>query len=215
MSGAYTRITRHPRVHVREKTKIIFQYTLMVIAAAIAGWLLPRFFGDALWQKASQAITAHFSLPFSALEGIGVILQRVYSYFKPTLLCIILVAVFSFSSLSCLVTDCVLIYLGMRVGCSLSVLSSLAKGATIVSSPPGTVCRFLFVVFQLLLVVIFWLYSLRAAKYSYELRVYSKEGRALLPKKAVGALLLYTTLYTIMLFLLHALYGYSIYLVSK
>ena len=98
MSGAYTRITRHPRVHVREKTKIIFQYTLMVIAAAIAGWLLPRFFGDALWQKASQAITAHFSLPFSACEGIidaGKLLLR-YSLFQ--YICAIIILVASFTS---------------------------------------------------------------------------------------------------------------------
>lgn len=210
MSGAYTGITRRPPILVREKTKIIFQYSLMLSASIVAGWILPRFFGESLWQYANQAITAHFSLPFSNLEGVSAILKITYSYFLPMLACVALIAVFSFSSLSCLVTDGVLIYLGMRTGCSLSVLVSLLKQASL-----DILALFLFVLFHLLLLSLFWIYSIQAAKYSYQLRVYSKDGRALFPKRVVGALLLHTVLCAAALFLLHLLYEYSIYLVSK
>ncbi len=215
MNGANTIFSRRPYFHERERLKIIFQYTLMVVASCVAGWILPRFFGEALWQDIGKAVSKHFDHPFSALDGIGAVVHTVYSYFKPTLVCIGIVAIFSFSSLSCLVSDGILVYLGIRVGCALSILISIFQESSPIPYRPSSLCVFFFILFHLLWLVFFWLYSIQAAKYSYQLRMYSKEGRAIFPKKAVGALAISTLLCAISLFLLHLLYGFSIYLVSK
>jgi len=215
MNGANTIYSRRPYVHERERLKIVFQYTLMVVASFVAGWILPRFFGDALWQDIGKTLSTHFDVPFSALDGGRAIMSAVFSYVKPTLVCIGIVAVFSFSSLSCLVSDIVLVYLGMRAGCTLSILTSALKEDPKISYRPSSLCVFFFVLFTLLVIVIFWFYSIQAAKSSYQLRRYSKEGRAIFSKKAVGILAFHTLWCTVLLFLLHLLYAFSIYFVSK
>ena len=55
----------------------------------------------------------------------------------------------------------------------------------------------------------------KMAKLSYRMRIYSVQGRTLFHPKTVMEWLLKTLLCILGLFILHLLYGYSIYLVSK
>ena len=215
MNGTYTIFQKRASSYEREYFKIIFQYTLMLVASGIAGWILPRFFGEELWTVAQRAVSSHFSLPFSELFGPRAIFHAIFIFFKPCLICIGMVAIFSFSSLNCLISDGVLIYLGMRTGCAFSVLYTVSRGIVPNSYQTSPLCVFLFVLFKLLLIFFFAVYAIQAAKHSYRMRIYSKEGRALFPKKTILALLWHTILCVATLFLLHLLYGYAIYLVSK
>ncbi len=207
MNGSNTRNGLRPHAWEREQIKIIFQYSLMLLAALVAGWLLPRFFSESVWQKAYQMVDFHFS-PTDSHQ----IWKTVYVFAKPTLFCIAAVFVFSFSSLNCLVTDGVLVYLGARTGCALSVLYTMFQNVT---SPPSAFDCFLFVLFRLLVLAIFFVFSVHMAKYSYRLRIYSQEGRTLFHPQTVLGLIVHTVLCGAMCFALHFLYGYSMYLVSK
>ncbi len=215
MNGGYATPAKRAHAWEREQTKIIFQYGLMTIASWVAGWLLPRFLGEGLWQSAENAIATHFALPFSAMTNAKELLYAVYAFFLPTLLCISIVGIFSFSSLNCLVSDGVLVYLGMRTGCTVSLLYSFFRSSTALSYRLDSLQWFLFILFKLLVLTVFFVYAVRMAKYSYRLRIYSQEGRTLFHPQTVGALLLQFALCTLVLFLLHLLYGCSIYLVSK
>ena len=187
----------------------------MLVASAVAGWILPRFFGDKIWQTVQTSLSSHFESPFSNLESWDTILHAGFSFFKPSLVCIGVVAVFSFSSLNCLITDGILIYLGMRTGCALSVLHCFSREITPVFYHPNSLACFVFVLFQLLFIVFFTVYAIEMAKISYRMRIYSVQGRTLFHPKTVMEWLLKTLLCILGLFIFHVLYGYSIYLVSK
>ena len=211
----YTTSSKRTRAWDREQIKIIFQYAVMLVASWVAGWLLPHFFSETLWQMARETISTHFELPFSSLTNLHEVLLAVYGFFKPTLICIGLVGIFSFSSLNCLATDCVLVYLGMRTGCTVSVLYAFSQDTAPLSYHTGAFRLFVFILFKLLVLVFFAVYAVRTAKLSYRLRVYSQEGRTLFHPQTVWALLLQIALCALFLFALHLLYGYSICLVSK
>lgn len=212
MNGSYTSSVSSSYIWERERRKIVFQYALMLLASWIAGWILPRFLSNTLWQQAQASVSTHF---MPSLASGKALFQTAYSFFIPTFLCIIVVALFSFSVLNCLVTDGVLIYLGMRTGCTVSILYSLFRGIPSLSYRPSLLGIFIFVLFKLLLLLIFASYAIRMAKYAYRLRIYSKVGRTLFHPNTVGALICHFTICTVVLFLLHLLYIYSIYFASK
>ena len=207
MTGSYISFARE-----REYRKIVFQYGLMLLASLVAGWLLPRLLSDALWERALASISAHFT---PSLKGGKVLFHTVFSFFWPTFLCIITVAVFSFSSLNCLITDGVLVYLGMRTGCTVSMLYSLFRTTASLSYRPSLLLLFVFVLFKLVLLFIFTSYAVRMAQYAYRLRTYSEEGRTLFHPRTVGALILHFSLCSFVTFLLHFLYVCTIDFVSK
>ena len=205
MNGSYTRNDFHPSTRHREQIKIIFQYSLMLLAALVAGWILPRFFPETLWQESYQAVIFHFSPTASKIT----LIQTAYTFAKPILICIAAIFVFAFSSLNCLITDGILVYLGARIGCSLSVLYAMLRSTT-TDAPSASDC-FLFVLFRLLLVAFFLSFAIRMASYSYRLRIYSREGRTLFEPKTVWALILHTLLGAAICLGLHVLYGYFLY----
>lgn len=196
-----------------EQIKIGFQYILMLTAALVLGWLLPRFFSDSFLEAAQSGVYRHFALPFSSFADIGNVLRALLRFFAPTGIALVIVFLFSFSSLSCLVTDGVLIYLGMRTGCTLSVLWRL-RGASVESFHLGNIHLFVFSFFKFLILFIFLLYAFYMARYAYQLRKYSQSGRTLFPPKTVAALIVCMFAAGGMLFVLHAIYGYLIYLLS-
>lgn len=215
MNRAYTAFSKRSLPWEREQLKIMFQYALMLVAASIAGWILPRFLSDGVWQSAQTAIASHFDAPFVELNSTRQAVSKVFSFFCPTLVCVGMVGIFSFSSLSCLISDGVLVYLGMRTGCTVSMLFAMSNGSTPFPYRPEPVCVFLFILFKLLLLFFFFIYAVQAAKQAYQMRRYSKEGRTVFEPQTVGILLLQTLLCVAVLFLLHLLYAYSIYFVSK
>ena len=199
----------------REQMKIVFQYALMLIASWVLGWILPRFLGDSLWQEAERAISTHFTLPFAELKSLKELLAVTYRFCLPVLICTAIVCIFSFSSLSCLVTDGVLVYLGARTGCTVSMLYTFSRSTPSLSYQAPPLTFFLFLLCKLLLLVFFFIYSVRMAKYAYRLRFYSQEGRTLFHPHTVWSLLAQTLLCMLVMFMIHLLYGCSIYLVSK
>ena len=204
MNGFYTAPVRTSYLWEREQRKIVFQYGLMLLASFVAGWILPRLLTEALWQQAQTSIATHFTPSPTSGKAL---FQTAYSFFVPTFLCIIAVAVFSFSSLNCLVTDGVLIYLGMRTGCTVSMLYALLQGSPSLSYRPPFLSVFVFLLLKLLLLLLFAIYSIRMAKYAYRLRTYSKEGRTLFHPRTVGAIIWHFSLCSSVLFLLHLLYS--------
>ena len=215
MNDVYTPPSDRTHPEMREQLKIIFQYSLMLVSSFVGGAILPRLLGPEFWSMAETSVSTHFALPFDGIKGLGSILKITFSYFKPDFWCVLLVGIFTFSSLSCPVSDGVLLYLGARTGCSISVLYTLVKGNTQAAYQPTAFCFFLFAVFKLLLLACFLTYSVRMAQYAYRLRIYSKEGRVLFEPKAVWNCLLQMITATSILFVLHLLYGASIYFVSK
>ena len=215
MNGTYHPSATSAWIWRREQIKIIFQYSLMLVASVIAGGLLPRFLGDRAWQSALHAVTVHFDLSFSLPIAAKEFFYTVYTFFLPTLICVGIVGIFSFSSLNCLITDGVFVYLGMRTGCTISVLCTLFRRNMLESLHFGFFKLFIFLLFKLLLLAFFMLYAVQMSKYAYRLRVYSKEGRTLFHPQTVFALLGKVILCSTVLFALHLLYGCLIYFISK
>lgn len=210
MNGSTIRNRMRRHTWEREYVKIALQYALMLLAAFVAGWLLPRFFSETLWQNVYERVFFHFS-PVNPQP----IMQTAYRFAKPLLICVLAIFIFSFSSLTCLVSDGFLVYLGARTGCACSVLYAFLQAMNSQTDAPLPMACFLFVLFHLLLLIGFFLFSLCMAKYSYRLRVYSKEGRTLFHPATVLMLILHTVVCAALFFLLHVLYSYGIYLLSK
>ena len=92
MNGSTTRSRMPPHSWAREYVKIALQYALMLLASFIAGWILPRFFSEALWKSVYEQMSFHFS-PIDPQP----ILQTAYRFAKPMLVCIAAIFIFSFS----------------------------------------------------------------------------------------------------------------------
>ena len=214
MNGSHAMRTSHPHAWEREQLKIIFQYSLMLFASLVLGWILPRFFSQTLWQEAYQALLHHIS-PTDSPGDMPTLLKTAWMFSKPMLLCIGAVFVFSFSSLSCLITDGLLVYLGARTGCALSLLYAMLRTANDAALASPAILPFLFVLFRVALAAMFLIFSVYMAKHSYRLRIYSREGRPLFHPKTLLTLIVHTALCATICFLLHFLYAYSICLVSK
>ena len=195
-----------------ERFKIGFQYALTLAAALVMGWLLPHLWGNTIADWQMEAIEKHFSLPFASLSTVSQALSFVASFAAPTLLCFLIVFLFSFSSLNCLINNGVLVYLGMRTGYTFSVLIRIVTQVPPTAYQPGWICLGIFVIFKFALLLLIFRYAFRSSEYSYYLRMYSQSGRALFHPRTVCMLMGYSILISIAVFAAHALYGWFLYI---
>lgn len=198
-----------------ERFKIGFQYTLTLVASLILGYLLPRFLGSELESWQIDALTRHFALPFASLSTLPQMLGVILSFAAPSLFCLVIIFLFSFSSLNCLMNNGVLIYSGMRTGYTFSVLVSLLGDGVSATYQPGAFRFAVFIAFKILLLLLMLRYAFRSSDYSYHLRRYSASGRPFLHAKTILTLTGYTILIAVAVFAVHMLYVWILYLLSS
>ena len=197
-----------------ERIKILFQYGVMLLGGFFIGTVLPSFLSQATQMNLADTIAQHFALPFSHCQGW---LNRISLVSYDSAMDWTLVGIsflFSFSVLNYLISDILLTYMGFRFGICISMLCRLVG-----SERNGFVFRpshlLSFLFFKLLILICLFLYSYRLTAYSYEIKQTFKNGRASIRLEYLIPLLGSTLLCGILIFLIHALYGWIIFNISK
>ena len=197
-----------------ERIKILFQYGFMLLGGFFIGALLPSFFSQDTQMKLADTVAQHFSLPFANCQGW---LHRLSLVSYASAMDWILIGIsflFSFSVLNYLISDIVLSYIGFRFGLCISILCRLI-GAECNSFVFHRSHLLSFGVFKLLIVVCLFLYSYRLTSYSYEIKQTFRNGRASIRLEHLIPLLGLTLICGILIFLIHVLYGWIIFHISK
>ena len=197
-----------------ERIKILFQYSFMLFGSGLLGMLLPSCFSQGTKYVIWDTIFEHFSFPFSASSGWWSKLSLVASSCAMDWILMGISFLFAFSILNYLISDIVLTLIGLRFGIGISMLWWL-----IGVERNGFFVRWShFVTFlccKLLVILCLFLYSYLLTFYSYKIKSSFVKGRAFVRSEHLIPLLGSTILGCVVIFLIHACYGWIIFSISK
>ena len=169
-----------------ERSKIIFQFVLMLIASILCGVFFVQILSDNYLDNALVNVSKHFNAPFKGHTDIEGILSSYLSYCFFDICCIVLIYIFSFSFISYAVTDITIAFCGFRFGMGIALLWQLAFVRI------GFFNCGVFVVLRLLMLVVLLIYSYKMAFYSLRIRISSTNGRAVIFTKGFFSTLLFS-----------------------
>lgn len=194
----------------KEKIKIIFQYSLMLIASVIAGGAFTYLLENEFLLQVSYRMSVHFEIPFANCAGITEVIQTILQYSLPELIGILTLCVFSFSAITDFIADLILVYEGFHSGFSALLLYQM-KAAS-VGYYPKTGHVGTFVLFKGIILVCFFLYAFRITLYSHDGRQWNETGRAVFSMRMLAMILIRTVAFSGLILLLNSLYGVLIFL---
>ncbi len=197
-----------------ERFKIGFQYTLVLLASLIVGWLWANASDVPVTQEQLEGILRHFASPLASLPSLREAAPFVLSFAASTLLCVAIVFLFSFSALNCLINNGILIYFGIRTGYTVAILRWGLMHSETFAAQIGWGRWVLFLLFKLALATAFWVFCFRASEHSCYLRMYSESGRAVLHPKTVLSLCALTLWIACIVTGLYAFYMWLLYIIS-
>ncbi len=190
-----------------EKRKIVFQFTLMLVAAVIAGICFTRFLGEGTVFGLAQKIYLHFSDKLPQNAALSYFFSTLFRIALPDLICIISLFLFSFSFVNYMVSDAVLVFAGFRFGFN----AALIRLAGIYSVGIGNSLSFWLLKGVMLPVLL--AFSCKMALYALQLRRFSgANGRFIFNKKATSAMILFTLWICLLSMTANLLYCIFIYI---
>ncbi len=167
-----------------EKAKIIFQFSLMLVASVIGGICFSRFVGENAINGMAARLYGHFFQALPAENLLSNFFIRLLRTVLCDILCISIIFVFSFSFINYIVTDAVLIFTGFKFGMNAAVI----KLATSDTLGVGNMLTYLLI--RGVLLPIFLVFTCRMAIYSLKLRRFSGDnGRIALNTKSLFLML--------------------------
>lgn len=177
-----------------EAGKILFQFALMLVASFFGGICFVREFGINFSYKIWDKALLHFSSSQAPDMPLSHIISDALSSSLIYVISLLLIFIFSFSFINYLVTDIVLAANGFCAGLCITMVYICRKQIGI----PGFLAFGLFVIASLVTV---FLFALRMAIYSLELRLDTANGRMRLEPRLIAriALTLLSTLGTLVL----------------
>ena len=116
----------YKRLADQEKAKIVFQFSLMVVASVLAGIFLAKLASDEVLGISIDKLCVHFTKQSGAAMFFSNCLRACLS----DLICLSILFVFSFSFVNYFATDLVLLFVGFKYGfgCALICLDIAAVG---------------------------------------------------------------------------------------
>ncbi|MBQ8818744.1 MAG: hypothetical protein IJZ83_09210 [Clostridia bacterium] len=181
-----------------EKYKIIFQFALMSLASVIAGICLAHLLNESALEKTLQKIILHFkdsrgsSFSESALKYAYICLPDIFS--------IALIFIFSFSFINYVISDFVLVFVGIKFGINASLIKLMGfEEIGIINSLSYWLIRFV-------LLIALTAYSCGMAFYSMEIKKFTQAGRIILNKKTTLLSILLTLTFIGLIFMLNGIY---------
>lgn len=186
-----------------EKTKIVFQFTLMTVASAIAGMCFPRLLTSNAIGNITGNTVKYFNTHLIGSEVINEFLRL--SLVDVT--CILILFIFSFSFINYVVSDLTLIFISFRFGINAAVIK-LASFELV-----GVGASLCFWLLKGIALPAFLIFCCRMATHSLQLRRFSSSnGRMIINKKATGAMLTITLTMLGTVLIINGLYCLFLYI---
>lgn len=194
----------YKKLEEQEKAKIVFQFSLTLIASVIAGIYFTRLISDAFWADSALRLYSYFKTPFEN-TAIG-FLKNCLRACISDILCISLMFIFSFSFVNYFATDLILLFIGFKYGLNCALIMSGGSSIGI-----GNSLSFLILKGSCLAVIL--LYSCRMSFYSLRLRGVWSAGRLRLDRKIIFSATIFTLAVSGVLLLIGALYSFLIFVI--
>lgn len=144
--------------------KLLFQYMLILISSLCIGIFLPRFLGEDFLQSLYQKIALHFQAPVYGVEKTSDWINIIFKYSLSDIICICIVSLLSFSSLTSIVSGSVIVYVGIKIGCQISLvyLTFIAN----IEYPPSFAEMCVFFILKTLIVLFLMRYIVYSSLFS-------------------------------------------------
>ena len=169
-----------------EKQKIVFQFTLVLVAAFVAGVLFVRLISENALSAISERISKHFLSEATASFFIKNCAVDV--------VCVFVLYLFSFSFINYVISDIILAFVGFRFG----IFSRLC-----VLSDTGNA---IFIFFKLLLLLLIFVYSCKIAMDSLKLKKILPNGRVSVESQTFTQITVLTVIAVVLVFIINGLY---------
>lgn len=190
----------HKYAEETEKKKIVFQFALMLISAIIGGFCFSNLLSDSAVSDATLKMTEHFGVSLIKGADISDAFLGYVRFCLPDMICVLLLFVFSFSFVNYVVSDAVLVFLGVRYGIN-SAIIRIASFSVI-----GVGNSLAYWLLRAATLALFMIFSCRMAFYSLTLRRFSANGRLMIDKRALLSQVLYALTVLGSVFMINGLY---------
>jgi hypothetical protein len=193
---------RIPKAIRIERYKIAFQFFLMLTASIICGVCLTKILSEGLRSNAYEKIIRHFisaKIPRTFFEYF-------VDYIKMSsmdILIILGIFIFSFSFINYVVTDILIVFIGMRFGFGAFLLSSTLN--------VSFTDKMAFYIFKIIIIVMMFVFSYMMAVYSLEIRRFSSNGRLINSKRKLGSMIICFVTFIGLILISNGLYCLCIY----
>ena len=159
-----------------EKLKIIFQFLTTAIISFVLGSLLLGACSDSFEAFAQNKLNAHLSCLFYGIGDFKDAFMTIVMYTLPYIFSVIVIAFLSFSVLSNLASDIVILSCGIKIGFSITLfLNCLTYGSDLQNV---NLLKFLiFAVFRVFILALIIWYAYKAALFSKNISCRNSSGR--------------------------------------
>lgn len=193
-----------------ERIKILFQFLLMLVCSFAIGWMLANSVSEAFYQNSVLGISAHFETVFINCNTFYDYIKAILLYALSDILSVFIIFIVSFSAFNYVISDFLLVYNGIRVGFSVSFLSSFISDP-IFAYNVGLLRYIVFAFFKAVILLLILDYSYRAAVYSQKLKITSPNGRPNIKIKVFLPFIVYTLTYVGSVIIINGVYCWLIY----
>ncbi len=186
--------------------KLLFQYVLILISSLCIGLLLPRFLSEGFLQPLYQKISLHFQVPIYGVEKFSDWIKATLEYALSDIICLCIVLMFSFSSITSIISGLAIVYIGIKNGCQISLVyfTYIAN----IEYPPTFSEMCVFFILKLLLVLFLMRYILYSSLFSSTLCYGSYSNNAFIWQ--TSKFIVTSLLYVCILLFLHGIYCFTI-----
>lgn len=192
----------------KEKAKILFQFTLMLVASVVCGICFSQLLSENTLFEISKEIQLHFSSFFGNCYYVEDYLGKLLCLSSSNLISILILFIFSFSFLNYIISDIIITFHGFCFGMNFSLFR-------MISFPQiGTRSSLLYLVSHFLLLLLLSFYAYTMALYSLKLRLFTNNGRAIVSKKLLFKIILFTLTILGTILIINGLYCLFIFLLK-
>ena len=186
--------------------KLLLQYTLIFFFSLFVGFFLPRFLNEDLLLSMYHKIALHFEVPVYSVEKISDWLHVALKYSLADIICLSIIALFSFSLSSSIISAIVLIYIGLKNGCELSLVYLTYTSS--IEYFPSLFEIGVFFILKILIIAFFIRYIIYASFFSENMHYVSRSKNVIIIE--TSKFIITSLLHACFLLFLHGIYCFTI-----
>ena len=195
-----------------EKTKIVFQYSLVLLGSFLCGCFLTQLISVTALQQIEEALVYHFELPFVECEGLFEALRMIAGITLGDIICISLVFFSVFTFFNYLISDAVLFYAGFNFGFSVCLILKLfSDSEMLIIHAPSGVEIFTYVVTRSLYIALLLYFSIKLSFGSFKIKTLKPNGRYAISLSVFGSALAFALILSVISVILKLSYCFVIY----
>ena len=164
-----------PRI---EKTKIVFQYSLVLLGSFLCGCFLTQLISLTALQQIEEALIYHFELPFVECEGVFDVLRIISEISIGDIICVFILFFSVFTFFNYLISDVILFYVGFNFGFSVCLILKLFSNldAFVVHAPNG-VEIFTYIITRSVYIALALYFCIKLSFSSFKIKTLKPNGR--------------------------------------